>query len=152
LVLDFSLTENVALRGAGHRRGRMRWRTLRDETAGLTAAFDVRAARIGLPARALSGGNQQKLVLARELGDGVARLLVVDNPTRGLDLLAAADVQRRLVAAREAGTAVVFYSSDLDEVIALSDRIVVIAQGTLRDIDPPFDRDAVGRRMLGMSA
>jgi ABC-type uncharacterized transport system ATPase subunit len=152
LVLDFSLTENVALRGAGHRRGRMRWRTLRDETAGLTAAFDVRAVRIGLPARALSGGNQQKLVLARELGDGVARLLVVDNPTRGLDLLAAADVQRRLVAAREAGTAVVFYSSDLDEVIALSDRIVVIAQGTLRDIDPPFDRDAVGRRMLGMSA
>jgi general nucleoside transport system ATP-binding protein len=152
LVLDFSLTENVALRGAGHRRGRIRWRTLRDETAALIAAFDVRAARIGMPVRALSGGNQQKLVLARELGDGVARLLVVDNPTRGLDLLAAADVHRRLVAAREAGTAVVFYSSDLDEVIALSDRIVVIAQGTLRDIDPPFDRDAVGRRMLGMSA
>src|ERR1700721_2377569 len=63
LVLDFSLTENVALRGAGHRRGRIRWRTLRDETAALIAAFDVRAARIGMPVRALSGGNQQKLVL-----------------------------------------------------------------------------------------
>jgi general nucleoside transport system ATP-binding protein len=104
-----------------------------------------------MPARALSGGNQQKLVLAREL-DGQPSLLVVDNPTRGLDILAAADVHRRLARAREAGTAVVFYSSDLDEVIALSDRIVVIAQGTVREIDPPFDRDAVGRRMLGMSA
>jgi ABC-type uncharacterized transport system ATPase subunit len=151
LVLDFSLTENVALRGAGWRRGRMPWRQLRTHTSALAQAFDVRAASVAMPVRALSGGNQQKLVLAREL-DEQPRLLVVDNPTRGLDILAAADVQRRLVTAREAGTAVVLYSSDLDEVIALSDRIVVISQGALREVDPPFDRESVGRRMLGISA
>jgi simple sugar transport system ATP-binding protein len=151
LVLDLSLTENVALRGAGRRHGRMRWRALRAHTAALIEAFDVRAAGVATPARALSGGNQQKLVLAREL-DGAPHLLVVENPTRGLDILAASEIRARLAAARAAGTAIVLYSSDLDEVVAMSDRILVLAQGTVREIDPPFDRESVGRRMLGMSA
>jgi general nucleoside transport system ATP-binding protein len=150
LVLDFSLTENVALRNARWRRDRMHWRTLREHTASLMDAFDVRAARVSMAVRALSGGNQQKLVLARELDDA-PQLLVAENPTRGLDILATRDIHRRLTAARDAGTAVVFYSSDLDEVIALSDRILVLAQGAVREVYPPFDRDAVGRRMLGVS-
>jgi general nucleoside transport system ATP-binding protein len=151
LVLDFSLTENVALRGARWRRGTITWRALRDRTAALVEAFDVRAPRINIPVRTLSGGNQQKLVLAREL-DEQPRLLVAENPTRGLDLHATREIQQRLIAARDAGTAVVFYSSDLDEVAALSDRILVIAQGAVREVHPPFDRDSVGRRMLGVSA
>ena len=104
-----------------------------------------------MPARALSGGNQQKLVLAREL-DNAPALLVVENPTRGLDILATSEIRTRLAEARAAGTAIVLYSSDLDEVVAMSDRILVLAQGTVREVDPPFDRDTVGRRMLGMSA
>jgi ABC-type uncharacterized transport system ATPase subunit len=151
LVLDFSLTENIALRGARWRRGRMRWRMLRDHTASLVEAFDVRAARPGVAARTLSGGNQQKLVLAREL-DAAPRLLVAENPTRGLDILATSEIHSRIVAARTAATAVVFYSSDLDEVVALSDRILVIADGAVREVPPPFDRESVGRRMLGVSA
>jgi len=151
LVLDFSLTENVALRGARWRRGTITWRALRDRTAALVEAFDVRAPRINIPVRVLSGGNQQKLVLAREL-DEQPRLLVAENPTRGLDLHATREIQQRLIAARDAGTAVVFYSSDLEEVIALSDRILVIAQGAVGEVHPPFDRDSVGRRMLGVSA
>jgi general nucleoside transport system ATP-binding protein len=150
LVLEFSLTENVALRGAGRRRGWMGWRTLAARTGELVEAFDVRAPRgVGMAARTLSGGNQQKLVLAREL-DGAPRLLVAENPTRVLDIHSTSEIHRRLMAARETGTAIVVYSSDLDEVIALSDRILVIAQGALRETPRPFDRDLVGRRMLGV--
>jgi simple sugar transport system ATP-binding protein len=101
-----------------------------------------------VPARTLSGGNQQKLVLARELR-GEVRAVVVENPTRGLDIRATADVHRRLRAARDAGAAVVFHSSDLDEVLALADRIVVLHAGCLHE--PPPDRDAIGRAMLGVT-
>jgi general nucleoside transport system ATP-binding protein len=151
LVLDFSLTENIALRGARWRRGRMRWRAFRTHTQALVEAFDVRAARVSVAARTLSGGNQQKLVLAREL-DAAPHLLVAENPTRGLDILATSEIHSRMVAARTSGTAVVFYSSDLDEVVALSDRILVIADGAVREVPAAFDRESVGRRMLGVSA
>jgi simple sugar transport system ATP-binding protein len=151
LVLGFSLTENIALRGARWRRGRMRWRVLGTHTASLVEAFDVRAPRASVPARTLSGGNQQKLVLAREL-DAAPQLLVAENPTRGLDILATSEIHSRMVAARNSGTAVIFYSSDLDEVVALSDRILVIADGAVREAPAPFDRESVGRRMLGVSA
>jgi simple sugar transport system ATP-binding protein len=103
--------------------------------------------------RTLSGGNQQKLVLARELdddaaGDSEVRALVVENPTRGLDVRATADMHTRLRAARDRGTAVVVYSSDLDEVLALASRVLVLYAGTLRESAP--DREAVGRAMLGL--
>jgi simple sugar transport system ATP-binding protein len=151
LVLEFPLHENVALRGAGRRRGLVPWTALRQATAALLARYDVRAPSADVPAAALSGGNQQKLVLGRELAaehESPPAALVVENPTRGLDVRAAADVHRRLRAAREAGTAVVLYSSDLDEVVALSDRVLVVYAGVLREV--PADRDAVGRAMLGV--
>jgi simple sugar transport system ATP-binding protein len=117
-------------------------------------AFDVRGPDAHTGMRALSGGNQQKLVLARELDEfgGAptdARLvaLVVENPTRGLDVRATVDVHARLRAARDRGTAVVVYSSDLDEVLSLASRVLVAYAGTLREV--PLDRDAVGRAMLG---
>jgi simple sugar transport system ATP-binding protein len=147
LLLDFPLDANVALRGAGRRRGRMRWPGWRRATAALLAGFDVRAAGAGVTARTLSGGNQQKLVLGRELRDDV-RAVVVENPSRGLDIRATAEVHRRLRAARDAGAAVVVYSGDLDEVLQLAGRVAVLHGGRLREM--ALDRDVVGRAMLGV--
>jgi len=144
---DLSLTENIALAGAGARRGWIDWRAMRARTAQLLTRFDVRASSTSAPARTLSGGNQQRLVLAREL-DGEPALVVADQPTRGLDLRATADVHARLSQARAAGAAVVLHSADLDEILALADRIVVVAQGKLRDVGT--NREAVGRAMLGV--
>ena len=146
LLLDAPLFENTALRGAGARRGRMVWRTLRENTAGVLTRFDVRAPGPSAEARTLSGGNQQKFVLGRELADA-PQALVVENPSRGLDFKATAAVQQALRDARDAGTAVVVYSSDLDEVLMLADRVLVMHAGELREIFG--DRDAVGRAMLG---
>jgi simple sugar transport system ATP-binding protein len=147
LVLDFPLYENVALNGAGARSGRVRWRRMREHTQQLLTAFDVRARDGGVRAVTLSGGNQQKLVLARELADGPPAL-VAENPTRGLDIHAMAAVHARLFEARARGCAVVFYASDVDEVLALADRVLVVADHTVREVRR--DRDAVGRAMLGL--
>ncbi len=158
VLLDRSLTDNVALRGAGRRHGRIPWRAFHAATQALMRDFDVRASSADSMMRTLSGGNQQKLVLAREMTEpadmpaataGAAgyEALVVENPTRGLDVRATAEVHSRLLAARDRGMAIVMYSSDLDEVLALATRIVVVHAGTLRDV--PLDRDAVGRAMLG---
>jgi general nucleoside transport system ATP-binding protein len=146
LLLEAPLFENLALEGADERRGRIRWSAFRDETARLMTQFDVRAQGPGAIARTLSGGNQQKFVLARELRDS-PKALVVENPSRGLDFKATAAVQASLRAARDAGTAVVLYSSDLDEVLQLADRIYVLFNGRLRAV--ASDRDSVGRAMLG---
>jgi simple sugar transport system ATP-binding protein len=126
---------------------------VRARTEALIQAFDVRAPSARVPMRALSGGNQQKLVLARELdeeGDAGAGPLaiVAENPTRGLDVRATAEVHTRLRAARDRGAAVVVYSSDLDEVISLATRVLVTFAGTVREV--PLERDAVGRAMLGL--
>ena len=145
VVLDATLIENLALRDAGARTGLVPWNALARDADALMAARDVRATAATVPMRALSGGNQQKFVLGRELaGSPVA--LVVENPTRGLDIRATADVLTALRDARDAGVAVVIHSSDLDEVLAVADRIVVCAAGVVREV--AHDRDAVGRAML----
>ena len=150
VLLDRPLVENVALRGAGARRGFIDWSAVGAHTTSLMHAFDVRAAGSLAPMRTVSGGNQQKLVLARELAPddpGLSRAIVVENPTRGLDVRAAADVHARLRAARDAGAAVVLYSSDIDEVLLLADRMLVVYAGIVREAS--VDRDTVGRLMLG---
>ncbi|HUF26687.1 MAG TPA: ATP-binding cassette domain-containing protein [Gemmatimonadaceae bacterium] len=147
LALELSLTENVALRGAGRRRGIVAWDMVARHTRDLLDAFDVRARDELITARALSGGNQQKLVLAREL-DGAPAALVAENPTRGLDIRAADSVRDRLLAARDAGTAVVLYSSDIDEALALAGRMLVVFDGTVREV--PHDRAAIGAAMIGV--
>ena len=145
LLVDDSLVSNVALRGAGERRGRMRWKSFVATASRVVSEFDVRTASIDVPARTLSGGNQQKLVVGRELIDDPP-LLVVENPTRGLDFNATRAVHSALRKARDAGTAVLFYSSDLDEVLQLSDRVVVLREGRLNEVER--DRELVGREML----
>jgi general nucleoside transport system ATP-binding protein len=150
VLLDRSLSENVALRGAGARRGRIDWRAVRTHTESLMRVFDVRAAGLRAPMRTLSGGNQQKLVLARELdlgGMAGSQAIVLENPTRGLDVRATSEIHDRLRAARDAGAAVVVYSSDIDEVLLLANRVLVVYAGVVRE--SPVDRDAIGRLMLG---
>ncbi|HVX40511.1 MAG TPA: ATP-binding cassette domain-containing protein [Gemmatimonadaceae bacterium] len=147
LVQEFVLSENVALKGAGAGAGRMDWRAIDGRTDELIAAFDVRGGTRSSRADALSGGNQQKLVLAREL-DGDPPLIVAENPTRGLDIRATEAVHERLGAACADGAAVVVYSSDLDEVLALAQRVLVVHAGAVRECAP--DREVVGRAMLGV--
>jgi ABC-type uncharacterized transport system ATPase subunit len=154
VLLDRSLVENVALRGAGARRGTMPWSDLDVRTSALVDAYDVRGPGARAPMRALSGGNQQKLVLARELDDagrapGEPLAIVAENPMRGLDVRAAAEVAARLRAARDRGAAVVLYSSDLDEVLSLASRVLVAYAGTVREVPPT--REVVGRAMLGLA-
>lgn len=151
LLLDAPLFENLALRGAGARRGRLSWPDFRHRTTALMTRFDVRATSAETSARTLSGGNQQKFVLGRELGAGDAPpALVVENPSRGLDFKATQAVQQALRDARDRGTAVVLYSSDLDEVLLLADRVYVVHDGRVTEMIA--DRDAVGRAMLGAQA
>ena len=146
---DLTLTENVALRDAGSRRGWMSWRARRAQTTELLEQYQVKAAGPDVRVATLSGGNQQRLVLARELSSA-PQLLVADQPTRGLDVRATADMHHRLRAARDAGAAVVLYSSDLDEVLALADRVIVVVGGVAHEI--AGDRERVGRAMLGVPA
>ncbi|MGH2898938.1 MAG: ATP-binding cassette domain-containing protein, partial [Solirubrobacteraceae bacterium] len=146
LILDFSAAENIALKGAGARRGRVAWSAERLRTRELLVEYDVRGGTDDTPARALSGGNQQKLVLSREL-DRSPTLVVAENPTRGLDIRATDDVHRRLQAAARTGAAVVIYAGDLDEVLSLATRVVVVHATRVRGV--PHDRDLVGRAMLG---
>jgi len=115
---------------------------------------DVRGAGLDAPARALSGGNMQKLVLGRALlaPDGaVPRLIVAHQPTWGLDVGAVAAIQRRLLAARDAGAAVLLLSDDLDEVLALGDRIAVLHAGRLTPARPAagWTRESIGLAMAG---
>lgn len=147
LVLGMTLVENVALRGLGRRRGRMPWHHLRATAESLLKEFDVRAPGPHAYVRELSGGNQQKFVLGRELAVQPV-MLVAENPTRGLDIRATTAVQARLRAVRDAGAAVILYSSDLDEVLSMADRLIVVYGGRVYAVDSAT-REEVGRAMLG---
>jgi simple sugar transport system ATP-binding protein len=122
----------------------------RERTAALLKAYDVRPPDPEVPLQALSGGNQQKVVVARELDAG-PKLLVVVQPTRGLDIGAVAQVQAKLREARDKGAGVVLVSLDLEEVLALADRIYVFFEGRITGTftRPEFDEREIGRRMLG---
>lgn len=148
IIPAMSLVENFALHESGQQHGMMPWSALADSTATLLREHDVRSGGTSARAGSLSGGNQQKFVIGRELA-GSPRALVVENPTRGLDVRAAAQVLQRLRDARDAGVAVLMYSSDLDEVLRVADRIVVCFDG--RVVDVARNADSVGRAMVGLS-
>jgi simple sugar transport system ATP-binding protein len=152
LIPAFTLTENVALglaRTAPWGRGiALDWRAATGETEALIDAFGVKADGPAAPAATLSGGNQQKLLIGRALAL-VPVVLVAENPTRGLDVQAARAVHDRLREAAARGLAVLLHSSDLDEVLRLGTRIVVMHRGTLREVPAGTPREVVGRMMLG---
>ncbi len=146
LIEEFTLTENFALRDASQRPGLMPWKTLRAQAERVMHAHDVRAPTPDVAASTLSGGNQQKFVLGRELDDRPL-LVVADNPVRGLDIRASAHVLRELRETAAAGSAVVIHSSDLDDVLPLADRMLVMFAGRLSEV--VVTRDAVARAMIG---
>lgn len=146
LILDFPLYENLALRNAAARSGLMDWNDFRHRTRVLLDEYSVQAESPDTIALQLSGGNQQRFILGREL-ELHPDLLVVENPTRGLDLRAMAAVHERLRSTASAGAAVVMYSSDIDEVLLLASRILVVFRGTVREV--PAVRELIGRAMLG---
>ena len=122
-------------------------------------AYDVRGAGLEAPARTLSGGNMQKLILGRALmapasasaNKRTPRLIVAHQPTWGLDIGAVAYVQQQLIAARDAGAAVLLISDDLDEVLTLGDRVAVMHGGELGEARPAaaWTREAIGLAMAG---
>ena len=116
----------------------------------MIASYGVRAPSREAPIGVLSGGNVQRCVLAREL-DGDVGLLIVANPCFGLDVKAVAEVRARIMAARNGGTAVLLISEDLDEILELADRIVVMHAGRIVHETPAAgaDAQAIGAHMLG---
>jgi general nucleoside transport system ATP-binding protein len=130
-----------------------RTRAIAEHAKQVIQAFDIRAPSGATPAGGLSGGNQQKMVVARELGRPL-RLLVAAQPTRGLDVGATAFLHRQLIQKRDAGCAVLLVSAELDEILALSDRIAVIYRGKLLTIieTRTTSRESLGRLMAGLDA
>jgi simple sugar transport system ATP-binding protein len=134
LILAFPLTDNLVL--TSYYKPPFAHGLIRDESAILDAArkrikeYDIRTPSPLVPAQTLSGGNQQKVVVAREF-DGETTLLVLDQPTRGLDVGSIEFIHRRIIEKRNAGTAVLLVSAELDEVMELSDRIAVMYRGKL---------------------
>jgi general nucleoside transport system ATP-binding protein len=148
-VAELSVADNIGLRGfdrpPASRGGWLRTSRLRERARRLIGEFGVKTRSELAPIRALSGGNVQRAVLARELSDE-ARLLIVANPVFGLDFAAVAEIHQRLMDLRNAGGAVLLVSEDLDELLALADRIAVISDGR---IVHEVDARQADRRQLG---
>jgi len=148
-VAELSVARNMALRAFDRAplssSGWMRWGRVAQRARELIHEYGVKTQGEGAAIRTLSGGNVQRAVLARELS-GQARLLLVANPVFGLDFAAVAEIHARLMAARNAGAAVLLISEDLDELLELSDRIVVISEGRIVHEAPASQAD---RRTLG---
>lgn len=155
LIPEMSITENMVL-GWGPRAdwlvGRwpriVKWRQAGQACRSLLRDFGIVAPAAGSAVRNLSGGNQQKLVLARALVQR-PQIVVAENPTRGLDVKATVDIHARLRYAAAHGAAVVFYSTDLDEVLEVADRIVVLQAGRCTEVIDHPDRRTVGALMVG---
>lgn len=157
LLLDFSLAENTIL-GVHYRKPAVRGigNVLLDEKGIQRRAeqvirdFDVRPPNAALPARALSGGNQQKLIIGREF-ELPPKLLLVSQPTRGVDIGAIEFIHRKIVEMRDAGCAVLLVSAELDEVTALSDRLLVVHSGEIAgEVDPKVaTNEEIGLMMTG---
>jgi simple sugar transport system ATP-binding protein len=149
-IADFTLTENAVLESYARpgiaRAGFMDWRRAEAFARSIIAGHDVRCPGPGAKVRLLSGGNMQKLILGRVL-EAAPRVILANQPVQGLDVGAIAYVHGRLVAARDAGAAVLLISEDLDEVTGLSDVIHVISGGRL---SPPFPRGSMSPAELGL--
>jgi simple sugar transport system ATP-binding protein len=153
LVAGFTIAENLMLdRSEGApfvRAGSLQLEKLSEFAVEKLGEYDIRAQSVGTHAGTLSGGNQQKVVLARELSREL-RLVVAAQPTRGLDVGSIEFVHKQIVAARDTGIPVIVVSTELDEVYALADRIAVMYRGRIVAIVPPTtSREVLGQMMAG---
>jgi simple sugar transport system ATP-binding protein len=158
LVLEMDLAENFLLESLDMpgfaKRGIIDMKKCRRAAESAISAYGIKTTGTGAQVRLLSGGNQQKLILARQLASHPA-IIVASQPTRGLDVGAALFVRERLLERRAAGTAILLVSSDLEEILALSDRIAVMHRGTLSDPvenGPGVDMTRIGLLMAGHGA
>jgi simple sugar transport system ATP-binding protein len=141
MIADFSVADNMVLdvydRPPYARHGiALNLAATRANATERVAQFDVRTTSVDTPAGTLSGGNQQKVILARELGREL-RMLLASQPTRGLDVGSIEFVHKRIIEERDKGLAVVIISAELDEIYALADRIAVMYEGRITGIRPP---------------
>ena len=154
LVLEMMLSENIVLqtyyKEPLSKNGALNYNQINSYARKLMEEFDVRAANEIVPASALSGGNQQKAIIAREV-DRNPDLLIVSQPTRGLDVGAIEYIHKRLIGERDKGKAVLVVSFELDEIINLSDRIAVIHDGKIQGIVKPSEtnKQELGILMAG---
>lgn len=140
LVLNFTVAENLVLNtyyDEPYSHGIvMDWAAARAAAAGLVEEYDVRTPSIDVEVRNLSGGNQQKVIVAREFSRDV-KFVVASQPTRGLDVGSIEYIHERIVKERDAGSGILIVSTELDEVMALSDRILVMYRGrSLQSANP----------------
>ena len=154
LVGSFSVAENLALdrhdRPPFAKGISMSPAIVRSNAVGLVEEFDVRTQGVEAPASSLSGGNQQKLVMARELSRPL-KLFVASQPTRGVDVGSVEFLHDRIVAERDRGTPVLIVSTELDEVLGVADRIAVMYRGRIVGIvGPETNRDVLGLMMAGV--
>jgi simple sugar transport system ATP-binding protein len=156
-VPNMTVTQNMALRdfdeSPNARAGFVRWGRLRKTALRWIGEYRIKTSGPDASVRSLSGGNVQRAVLARELSAD-ARLLLVSNPTFGLDFAATAEVRLRLKASRDRGTAVLLISEDLDELLEVSDRVAVISSGRIvHEVDASSaTRQSIGAQMAGLKA
>ncbi len=159
VITAFSVTENMVLNTYYDERfssgAVIDWRMAEESAARLSVEFDVRTPSVFAPAGTLSGGNQQKLVVARELSRDT-RLVIAAEPTRGIDVGSIEYIHGRLIDAREKGDGVLIVSSELDEIMALSDRILVMFDGRVvgefDNSQGAADRNQIGLAMAGSAA
>lgn len=154
MILDLTVAENFALqtyyKEPISKNGLLNYGVINDYARKLMSEFDVRAASEVVTGRAMSGGNQQKAVIAREI-DRDPDLLIISQPTRGLDVGAIEYIRKRIIAERDKGKAVLVVSFELDEILDVSDRIAVIHDGTIHGIVDPAktNKQELGMLMAG---
>jgi simple sugar transport system ATP-binding protein len=157
MVQDFNISENIILRNHNESpyasRGFLIHRVIAELTDKLISLFHIKTPSRETPARNLSGGNIQKVVLARELSRN-PKIVIAAQPTRGLDIGATEYVHTSLLEQREKGAAILLISEDLDEVLALSDRVAVIYEGRIMGIlaNKDAERERIGLLMAGVQA
>ncbi len=154
LVLSFTVAENMILntynKAPFAEGGRLRETVIEETARRLVDEFDVRTPGIVTPVSNLSGGNQQKVIVAREFSRPI-RLLIASQPTRGIDVGSIEYIHQRIVEKRDQGTGVLLVSSELDEILSLSDRIAVMYEGKIVDIVEAGEvtREEIGLMMAG---
>ncbi len=137
VMMDMSITENMILqtyfREPYYKKGRIQWKRAKQDAEELTKEYDVRTTSCELVVGRLSGGNQQKVVLAREVSRN-PKFLIAAHPVRGLDIGATEYIHRKLLEQRDKGTGILLVSTELDEIIALSNRVAVMYEGEIAGI------------------